>query len=90
MSDGITDMMREEENRNKPVFHKRESGFQFSQIIIKKIGRDAFVAEFKSKFTEVRPEIYMSIYSHSVQGCIYKVGRFFDTELIPEEVTVQL
>ena len=90
MSDGITDRMREEEQKNKPVFHKRESGFQFTQIMIKKITRNAYVAEFKTKFPNISLVVETSIHSDSVQGVIAKVSNFFQTELTPEEVTVKL
>jgi hypothetical protein len=73
----------------EPVFHKRESGFQFTQIVIRKIIRNYFVAEFKMKFPNISQVVETSIHSDSVQGCITKVSNFFQTELAPEEVTVK-
>lgn len=84
MSDGITDMMNELET----VFHKRESGIEFTQIMIRKLFRNNYVAEFKFKYPGLNQEIETSIHSDSVSGCIFKVSKFFQTELTPGEITV--
>lgn len=81
---------KQQEIKIEPKFHQRESGFQFTQIVIHKITRNAFVAEFKTKFPNISQVVETSIHSDSVQGVIAKVSDFFQTELTPEEVTVKL
>ena len=77
-------------NAIEPVYHKRESGFQFTQVVIKKVFRNNFIAEFKIKFPGISNPVETSIHSDSAQGCINKVNGFLQTELTPEEVTVKL
>jgi len=72
----------------EPVYHKRESGFQFTQVMIKKVFRNNFIAEFKMKFPGISNPVETSIHSNSAEGCVDKVSKFFETELTREEFTV--
>ena len=74
----------------EPKFHTRESGFKFTQIIIKRLNKNAFIAEFKVKLPNISNPVQTSIYRNSVQDCIKRTAEFLKTELKSEEVTVIL
>lgn len=72
-----------------PLKHKCDS-VEFSQVIIKKLFKAKFVAEFFFKYPGSSIEIETSIHSDSVKGCINRVNTFLAAELTPEQVTVKM
>jgi len=78
-----------EKTPTPPLKHKCDL-VEFSQIVIKKIVKSKFVAEFFFKYPGSTIEIETSIHSDSVQGCIKRVNTFLSTELTPEQVTVKM
>lgn len=68
---------------SKEIYFKRDSGIEFTKIVIKKYGK-RYQAEFYTKMAGMKTET--GIAGNSIQNCIDKTEAFLQTKLLPEEI----
>jgi hypothetical protein len=58
-------------------------------VIIEKIVRNAWKAEFSYTIHQVKPEIHTCIHGHGPEEVLKKVEKFIDSELKESEYTIK-
>jgi hypothetical protein len=70
------------------VFHETETGLKFSQITIRKLSKNIYLAEFKIIAKVFPRTIDVSISGTSIGNCTTRTEKFLDTKLSDAQINV--